>query len=316
MNKEIDLKDKFLGSIIGCAIGDAIGEQAFLHTTKEELCYVIEKSEQLYYTDDTAMTIAIIKSILEIGDIEEKHLGDKFSIEFYIEPWRGYAPGPPTVFDMVRKKGISYSKAASMLFDGQGSFGNGAAMRVAPIGIFYHDLPPEVLYEKARLSALVTHSHPVGIDGAAVQAMAIAMAIKMHPEDYFFREDFIEYLIQFSRTNQIRDKMKIVKDLIEQDLSPKMAIIKLGRSVAVHESMPFSVYSFLKHYDSFEECLFCAVLHGGDRDTLGAMACSISGAYLGIRNIPEKWIKKLENFSYINDLCLELYEKYINNRRF
>jgi poly(ADP-ribose) glycohydrolase ARH3 len=78
--------------------------------------------------------------------------------------------------------------------------------------------------------------------------------------------------------------------------------------VAVHESMPFAVYSFLRHPRSFEECLFCAVLNGGDRDTLGAMACAISGAYLGAGAIPQTWQRKLENCQQIERLALGLLE--------
>jgi ADP-ribosylglycohydrolase len=70
--------------------------------------------------------------------------------------------------------------------------------------------------------------------------------------------------------------------------------------------MPFAIYSFLQNTNSFEECLFCAVLNGGDRDTLGAMACAISGAFLGIEAIPNSWKLKLENKEYIERLATSL----------
>ncbi len=78
--------------------------------------------------------------------------------------------------------------------------------------------------------------------------------------------------------------------------------------VNMHESLPFALYSFLSHPKSFEDCLFCAILHGGDRDTLGAMVCAISVAYVGIESIPQSWRQKLENRSYIEDLALRLSE--------
>ena len=64
----------------------------------------------------------------------------------------------------------------------------------------------------------------------------------------------------------------------------------------------------LRHPQSFEACLFCAILHGGDRDTLGAMACAVSGDYLGIEAIPQGWREKLENLEYIEELALKLVE--------
>jgi poly(ADP-ribose) glycohydrolase ARH3 len=73
--------------------------------------------------------------------------------------------------------------------------------------------------------------------------------------------------------------------------------------------MPFAVYSFLRNSKSFRECLFCAVLNGGDRETLGAMAGGLSGAYLGIDAIPEAWRQKIENRSYLEDLALALAER-------
>jgi len=306
---------KFLGGMIGCAIGDAIGELAFLYPKKDKLCHKIDKTNQLCYTDDTAMAIGIARSIIEKGDIEEEHLGKKLSDEFYREPWRGYASGPPAVFRMVKEKGIPYHEAAKMLFYGEGSFGNGAAMRIVPVGLFYHHLAPSPFYEKAALSASVTHAHPVGIDGAAIQARAVAIATRLDPEKEFPFEDFMNELIGLARTDEIKEKMKMVKSLIEEDASPEVAALRLGMSVAVHESMPFAIYSFLKYSKSFEECLFCAVLNGGDRDTLGAMACSVSGSYLGVDAIPDKWIEKLENLSLIKDLASKLYEVHINNCR-
>ncbi len=301
-------KEKFLGSLIGCAVGDAIGEMAFLYPKKELLCRKIEEAEKLIYTDDTAMAIAIARSLIKEGDIHEEKLGMELMEEFKKEPWRGYASGPPAVFRMVIQEGISFYEAAKRLYSGEGSYGNGAAMRIAPVSLFFHSLPSEKFYEKAMLSARLTHAHPLGIDGAAVQARAIAIAFQMDPEDEFPKKDFIEELILFSKTDKIKEKLILVKELIEKDVPEDVSASLLGKSVAVHESMPFAIYSFLKYPKSFKRCLLCAILNGGDRDTLGAMACSISGAYLGIGRIPEKWMKKLENFELIKELSERLYE--------
>jgi poly(ADP-ribose) glycohydrolase ARH3 len=122
-------------------------------------------------------------------------------------------------------------------------------------------------------------------------------------------QGYLQGLIDFARTPEIQTKMKLLKKLISADVSPDEASDVLGRSVAVHESMPFAIYSFLRYPKSFEECLFCAILHGGDRDTLGAMACAISGAYLGLETIPPGWRKKLENRAHIEDLASELFRK-------
>ena len=121
-------------------------------------------------------------------------------------------------------------------------------------------------------------------------------------------EEFAQGLIGFARTEEIRRKMELVQVLIRDEIPPALAAPRLGRSVAVNESMPFAVYSFLKHPKSFEECLFCAILNGGDRDTLGAMAGAISGSYLGIEAMPHSWRQKLEDGHIIESLASSLYQ--------
>ena len=299
-----DLPGKYLGGMIGSALGDAIGELAFFHPTKATLCTHLEKLETYRYTDDTAMSIGIAESVVKTGSLDEQDLGETFRDNFKREPWRGYASGPPTVFSMAEELGIAYVEAAQRLFGGSGSFGNGSAMRVVPVGLAFHDAPD--LYEMARVSAVVTHAHPLGIDGAAVQSKAVALAVLRDPDDAFTSDAFVQDLLAFSRTPQMRDKIREVGDLISSRTHPSVAAQRLGRTVAVHESLPFALYSFLRHPKSFEDCLWCAILNGGDRDTLGAMACAVSGAYLGIRALPRSWIEKLENRSYVENLALEL----------
>ena len=300
----VDLKSKYLGSMMGSAIGDAIGEVAFYYPEKKSLYEMIDRLGKLVYTDDTTMAIGLAESLLQEKGVDQPRLGDTFSRYFFREPWRGYASGPPQIFSMVRQGGVSYVEAAKSLYEGTGSLGNGAAMRISPLGLFFHN--SDRLYEEACASAEVTHAHPVGKDGAAVQAWAIGQAVRLDPEKEFPKERFIQNLIAFSRTPEIQEKIKLIQRSIREEVSPEMAAFRLGKSVAVDESMPFAVYSFLRYPKSFEDCLLCSILNGGDRDTLGAMACAISGAFLGIEAIPQSWRDKLENKNLIENLASSL----------
>jgi ADP-ribosyl-[dinitrogen reductase] hydrolase len=76
----------------------------------------------------------------------------------------------------------------------------------------------------------------------------------------------------------------------------------------IHRSVPYAIYCFVANPDSFEECLMDAVLAGGDRDTIGAMAAAVSGARLGRGALPADWTGKLENAAYIEELALALFE--------
>ncbi|MEE8272643.1 MAG: ADP-ribosylglycohydrolase family protein [Alphaproteobacteria bacterium] len=301
---KLDLTSKFLGAMVGSALGDAIGELAFTVPSEDRLRATVDATDRLVYTDDTAMAIGLAESLTEIGDVDPQHLGRRFHDNYAREPWRGYAAGPPTLFAAVAREGGSYVETARRLYGGDGSLGNGAAMRVAPIGLAFHAAAD--IGDKARASAAVTHAHPIGMDGAAVLAAAVARAVALDPGAAFPRAAFCRRLAAAAETAEIGDRMAMVDRLVGGGEPATAAADSLGRSVAVHLSMPFAVYAFVAHPASFEECLFCAILNGGDRDTLGAMACAVSGAYLGIGAIPSAWRAKLENRDEIERLATAL----------
>ena len=295
---------KFSGCMLGSALGDAIGELAFRFPEAGRLRAAIAAAPVLRYTDDTAMAMGLAESLAERGDLDLLHLGRTFHRYFDREPWRGYASGPPTIFQLVEKSGLTYEEAARSLFGGQGSQGNGAAMRVAPLGLFFHDAPD--LYDKAVASAAVTHAHPVAQDGAAVQAAAVALVVHLNPRNPFPRDAFLKRLLGLAKTSEIKGKLALVRTLLKGKVPGPEAAAMLGKSVLTHESLPFAIHAFLAQPHSFEDCLMGAVLSGGDRDTLGAMAGAISGAYLGGAAIPALWRERLENQGLIEKLALAL----------
>lgn len=288
------LEDSAVGAMLGCAVGDAIGELAFVHPARDALTTALAEQGELVYTDDTAMAIALAESLIARGGVDIADLGRRFAGHYAAEPWRGYGPGPPKIFALARRGGIPYEQAARQLYGGEGSLGNGAAMRVAPVGVAFRD--GAGLREAACDSAKVTHAHPVGQDGAAVQALAVGIAAAHNmagrPLDPLTTA---RRLSEAAHTPAIRDKMAAVARALTAAAPADRVADTVGRSVAVQESMPFAVYAFLQAPEDFEACLDCAILNGGDRDTLGAMAGSIAGAYLGIHHLPERWTRRIEN---------------------
>jgi poly(ADP-ribose) glycohydrolase ARH3 len=277
---------------------------AFRFPEEGRLRAAIAAAPLLRYTDDTAMALGLAESLAEMRDLDPSHLGQTFHRHFTREPWRGYASGPPTIFQMVEKSGLTYTEAARHLFGGQGSMGNGAAMRVAPLGLFFHDAPD--LYDKAAASAAVTHAHPLAQDGAAVQAGVVALAVHLDPGKPFSQQAFLRRMQKLARTPELKEKLSLLRALLKSQVPGPQAARVLGQSVMVHESLPFALYAFLAWPHSFEDCLMGAVLHGGDRDTLGAMAGAISGAYLGAAGLPALWREKLENLDLIEKVALAL----------
>jgi len=300
----IDIDSKFLGAMVGSALGDAVGYMAYKYQQRDDLLEKIEAVERLTYTADTVMAVALAETLIGYGDIDTRKLGDAFIKHFANKPWQRQGAEPPEIYRIVEQEGIDYVYAARRLFEGEGSYGNGAAMRITPLGLFYYR--SDAIYEKARLSAEVTHTHPVGIDGAAVFAKALARTVTLKPQRPFSPQAFIDMLMDFAQTDEIRNKLALIPDLLDQQVAPELAVEKLGNGVAAYESVPMALFCFLRYPHTYLESVLCAITHGGERDTMGIMAGALSGAYLGVDAISAEWRNKLEDIRHIEALGREL----------
>ena len=300
------LKSKFLGCLIGAAIGDGLGawREGRRIAEKEDIASLAERVEELAYTDDTHMTIGVVESLIQSRGFDGEHMAQTFIKNYEAEPWRGYGPGPPRVFRMI-KRGEPWDSAASKIYRG-GSFGNGSAMRVAPIGLLYSNNPAK-LREIAYKSSSITHSHELGKEGAALQAYAVALALNTPSDEEIDREAFLLKLQNFAQTQLYKEKIANTKELLgEQDRARVVAV--LGNGIEALNSVPTAIYCFLKQPKSYKDSVIYAISLGGDTDTIASMAGAILGAYLGIEAIPQEWRLKLENKAYIEDLTEKLWQ--------
>lgn len=300
------LKSKFLGCLIGAAIGDGLGawREGRRIAKKEDIASLAERVEELAYTDDTHMTIGVVESLIQSRGFDGEHMAQTFIKNYEAEPWRGYGPGPPKVFRMI-KRGEPWDSAASKIYRG-GSFGNGSAMRVAPIGLLYSNNPAK-LREIAYKSSSITHSHELGKEGAALQAYAVALALNTPSDEEIDREAFLLKLQTFAQTQLYKEKIANTKELLgEQDRARVVAV--LGNGIEALNSVPTAIYCFLKQPKSYKDSVIYAISLGGDTDTIASMAGAILGAYLGIEAIPQEWRLKLENKAYIEDLAEKLWQ--------
>jgi poly(ADP-ribose) glycohydrolase ARH3 len=300
------LRSKFLGCLLGSAVGDALGssfEGLWVSETK------IERFSGRW-TDDTHMMIGVAESLIEKEGFDGSHMAQTFIKNYEREPWRGYASGPPRVFRWI-KSGVAWNEAAKRLFGGAGSYGNGAAMRVAPVGVFYHD-DPERLRAVAYGQSQITHAHELGKEGAAVQAYAVALAINADPSSELDSHAFLKRLKDFTSNEVYKRKLERVWKLLGE--TNKLRIIReLGNGIEAYNSVPTAIYCFLRNPESFEESVLYAISLGGDADTIGAMTGAISGAYHGAEAIPERWRSRLERGDYIEELAEKLW--FIKSRK-
>ena len=268
----------------------------------EDIVSLAEKLEQLIYTDDTHMTIGVAESLIESKGFDGEHMAQTFIKNYEAEPWRGYGPGPPRIFRMIRE-GEAWYSAANKLYRG-GSFGNGSAMRVAPVGLLY-SRNLEKLREVAYQSSSVTHNHELGKEGAALQACAVALALNTPSDEDIEKEAFLSIFQDFVQNRLYREKLAQIRELLgEQDKAKVVAV--LGNGIEALRSVPTAIYCFLRQTQSYKDTVIYAISLGGDTDTIAAMAGSISGAYLGLKAIPPEWRAKLENGEYIETLAENL----------
>lgn len=279
------LKSKFLGSLIGTAVGDSLGAGG------------------RRYTDDTAMMIGVAESLIENKGFNAEHMAQTFIRNYDAEPWRGYGPGPPAIFQMV-KSGLYWQAAAEKIYPG-GSYGNGAAMRVAPIGLFYYDDLDE-LKKISCQSSQITHTHPLGMEGAALQAFSVALAVRAEPGP-LDKYNFLDKLSNFVETDEFQEKLRSIKILLRESAGEPRVITELGNTVEAFNSVPISIYSFLAN-SGFKAALDYALSLGGDRDTISAMTGAIGGACYGIEDIPKEWKNGLENRDHIERLADKLWQ--------
>ncbi|MCA9261876.1 MAG: ADP-ribosylglycohydrolase family protein [Planctomycetales bacterium] len=303
------IEERFVGSLLGLAVGDALGAhfegQSCDHIARQfpTANHLIDNPPpgELWYTDDTQMAIGIAETLVACGRIDEATLCAQFAANYL--PQRGYGRGAKVVLQAMCD-GEDHRFWAENLFPG-GSFGNGAAMRVAPVGLLFRDDHDDV-WEQARLSALPTHVHPLGVEGAQIVALAVAMASSVDQLDrdaYFenlaLRCVSIEYRGPLGRARRLRH----VRDLG-----------LFGNGIEATASAVTAVASFGLTPDSYEETIGNAILLGGDTDTIAAMAGAISGAYLGVRAIPKHLLRSLEDRqqgkTYIEQLAKNLYKQY------
>jgi poly(ADP-ribose) glycohydrolase ARH3 len=277
--------DRALGAFLGTFVGDALGMpfEGLPHTdVPAAVEMVAARRGRGTYTDDTQMMIALAESLIERGRVDDQHLASAFT-EAY-EPDRGYGRGTRRVLELWAN-GTPVASAAAQIFDGHGSRRNGAAMRIAPIAVLFRDNPPRLLTEAAR-SARITHSHPVGVDAAVVQAAAIGAALR--------EEDILEAALDAAHAPEMTDGLRDVGELLLTPPDPVQAYARLGSSSDARESVCAAIYAALAH-PTFEPAVRFAVRLGGDTDTIAAMTGAISAARHGARSIPARWLTALED---------------------
>lgn len=292
------LRSKFQGGIVGSAIGDALGAPFEGMSFKDlELEHWPLEMIDGRYTDDTEMMIRVAESLIEHKEFSRQDMVRRFIAN--LNSSRGYGLGPSGVLSWI--EGDSWKKVSRKLFDGEGSYGNGAAVRITSLGLFYYD-DPIMLKEACIESSRITHANELAVEGALVQAYAIALSVKELPCSRIDPFDILERIGGVVTHPLYQDKIRTVRRLLESPPDRGEIVKSLGNTVEAAKSVPTAIYCALK-FESFESAVSYAIGLGGDTDTIAAMTGAISGTLHCVEDIPYRWRIRLENINYILDLA-------------
>ena len=251
------------------------------------------------WTDDTALALDIVEILAQKGQIDGDDLALRFSRRYDENPERGYGGAMHSLLPRLRRE--NWREAAPNLFGGKGSFGNGASMRVAPLGAYFAD-DLDLCAENARLSAQVTHSHLEAVEGAVAVAIAAALAARFGIENRSIsRAEFCDFVAARLESCEVKTGIETARDFSPTATSRRAAmLLGAGENVTAQDTVPFCLFCAGQNLEDYENALWQTVAGLGDRDTTCAIVGGIVAARVGRDNIPQLWREKREKLPEIS----------------
>jgi len=306
-----ELRDKILGVVFGTAVGDALGypveflnleqiEQKFPGGFTDYPRLVSNGTRKVaQYSDDTQMMIATFKGLLRAETWDDlDHAGELIAAEYVRwskSPENNRAPGAACMYGCSNlDKGVPWRKAGK-----EDSKGCGTAMRAMAYGVWHWKDPKKAAHWAAEHS-LMTHNSKSAMAAAAGVATAVAMGI----QGYHYSE---MYAAAWEAADQYDSECSMMLASILSkwwDQSPEEVLTHF-KGWRGDESLAASFWCFTKHPRSYKNAVLRAVHSPGDSDSLGAITGALIGSRLGVKSIPEHFIKNIES----TDALLELVEE-------
>ena len=255
----------------GAIIGDIIGAAFEVHSLKRKDFLLF--SNRSGFTDDTVMTVAVAKALVRYAQTEDEEIFRRALVKEMVRYGNRY---PAAGYGEMFAKWLDSPDHAPY-----GSFGNGSAMRVSPVGFYAQNL--KEAERLAEISAAVTHDHPEGIRGAKAIAACIYLARRGDSKERIRRYIEENYYDLSTSIDEARPTFTFV------DTCPA--------------TVPFAIRAFLEG-ESYEDTVRLAVSLGGDTDTLACMAGGIAEAFWGI---PDSILEK--GLSYLDDMLTDEVEE-------
>jgi ADP-ribosylglycohydrolase len=264
-------------SLVGTAVGDALGDQLYLRENAERRRL---PAAPWRWTDDTEMACSVFHVLDRHGHIDPDALATSFVAHYDAD--RGYGTGIDTMMRDVAR-GADLRELAAQTFGGTGSWGNGGAMRIAPLGAWFTGDPARAAAE-AEVAARVTHTHPEGVAGA----IATAVAAAVEPAHLF------DEVLRHTPPGLVHDGVRTAAELGGADPAEAAEKLGTGGQVSAPDTVPLALWVVARHPDDYEEAIWTVAPLAEDVDTLCAIVGGIIAGRVGEDGIPAAWRQSAE----------------------
>lgn len=264
-------------SLRGLSVGDAFGQASFGQDIEALLHNRVMPGDEWPWTDDTAQALVLSSHLLrQQGTIDLPTLALEFAKEYQSNPLRGYGGTAHRVLRLTAA-GEDWSRVSQDVFSGQGSMGNGAAMRVAPLGaLLWRDINQVI--QEAGKSARPTHANPE----AAAGAIAVAVAAALSAGTTLAGPEFLQEVADRTPESETRSRLLRAASM-EDGSSVRLAVFSLGNGsdMLTQHTVPFCIWAASRSLNSFPNAMWTTLSALGDRDTTCAIVGGIVGARIG-----------------------------------
>ncbi|MDM4718405.1 ADP-ribosylglycohydrolase family protein [Micromonospora sp. WMMA1363] len=283
-------------SLAGLSVGDALGSQFFVPgRSPADLAAGRLPPPPWAWTDDTEMACSVVDALAGAGRIDRDALAVAFAER--CEPYRGYGPGAVTILRLIRT-GTPWPAAAASAFDGEGSCGNGAAMRVGPLGAYFADSTARAAAQ-ARASAEVTHAHPEGVAGAVAVAVAASLSARARLDGHRPEPDRLlaGVAAALDPASAVNRGVRRAAGLLGRPLPEVVDALGNGSRVTAQDTVAFTCWVAARHLEDYPAAIRACVEAGGDVDTTAAIVGAVVAAYTGVGTpggVPVPWLDARE----------------------
>ncbi|WP_406274638.1 ADP-ribosylglycohydrolase family protein [Streptomyces sp. NBC_00191] len=280
--------ERALDSLRGLSVGDALGSQFFVPSNYPSLKRRALPPGPWQWTDDTEMACSVLSVLAAHDRVDQDALAQSFAEHHDFD--RGYGPAVNRMLRLIREGG-DWRELAAALFQGQGSWGNGSAMRIAPLGAWYAGDPEQATHQ-AEISSYTTHQHREAVVGA--MAVAAAAALAADPAGPPGPEDLLDGVIALVPRSAVGAGLRRARDMLDyNDAGTVAAVLGSGRRTSAHDTVPFALWSAARSLGDFERVFWTTAQVGGDVDTTCAIACGVVAAGKSGRP-PAAWLAQTE----------------------